>query len=167
MSNFRTTLITVESSAEGSLKYDYSQVDHFFSRWYDNGNEGAVLATAGKLMNIRVDPPIEMRMKVDISKATVGLGGLWRLKSREFVDASGNPIETPFFVSSMVTKGDYVEYVCTNIAYSGRSGRWMDQDTATEDYSNATSEEKAAGMYWCDADDDNLLPNGEEGYRWI
>lgn len=168
MSNYRRTLIITDSGAEAEPKYNTSQVKHFFTRWFDNVNDGAALSTAGKMLISRVDPPKRVTFEVDASKATLSTADLWRLSTRELVDANGDPVETPLFVTSAEVKTDSVEYECVSIAYNvGRSCRFMDEGTATPDYQNATGLEKATGGYYCDESTNKIPPSGEEGYTFI
>lgn len=161
--NYRSQRIRIDTEAEADEYADASiRERRIFSRWIRT-DANSLLLGASLLFRYRVTPEYAT-LTLDGKDRSIAVGDVLDLETADVIDASGSARVTRWQVieAEETTPGHSVRFVLQSYEFVGRFGFWM--DTGAPDYDAATDEEKDEGMFW--ADNDSLMPGGDDPYRW-
>lgn len=97
--NYRSRVVTVNTSAEGTFKYGTPAIREIFSRWIVQFGRSLALDTGERIINMFLDPPKEAEFKMHISRnAAFHLADFISLETSEIQDDTGAVLPTTLAV---------------------------------------------------------------------
>ena len=161
--NYDSVQGRIDLDAEDSDQYGESRTKRIYSRWLTSDSVASQIA--GTLLRRFRDNPRYVTISVDARTAeTLWTADVVDLEHRNLVDDTGAKLSWRGQIISSEAKaaGDVVEYVLQRFEFTGRFLTWMED--AAPDFSVASEAEILSGGFW--SDDDGLMGDGSEGYKW-
>jgi len=166
--NYRRVRVRVDADAESDLQYGERRIKKIYSRWLQT-DAMAIQTTARLLIRFR-DTPEYIAFAVDAKDRSMWTGDLADVSVDSVVDVTGaNRVNRWQVISAEETvSGEVTEYQLQRFEYGGadeqgQSAFWMLSDAPI--YADATETEREAGAWW--GDQFGLMPNGDDGYKWL
>ena len=164
--NFKRAAWTFDPNAKDSRAYGDTRIRKILSRWFNNGEDSAVLVLSQRLLKRFSSAPIKATMTLDAKDTAIRLTDVLRVTSRAFTDATGRQVPTLLQVigRSDPKPGQIIEITAQAYQFYGRYG-FATVDTQG-DYATATAAEKLAGNFAVD-ETTLLFPDGTAPYEAI
>lgn len=165
ISNYSNVRITVDGEAEGEFLFGDVRTSSIFSRWLVSEAQAlqvsvrrlAAFSNTPEYMQISVDAKDRSLWTADVISVTVpqiqnefgqAESGLWQIIAAEEIQ-----------------HGHKIRYDLRRFTFQiNRPAFFTENDQV--DYVNATEEERLTSNGWW-SDDDGLMPNGDDGYKWV
>jgi len=163
--HYRRTRTRVDPDASSPQQYGDRRTYEVFSAWLTLDIQASLLAFF-TLSSFR-DAPAYLSFALDPKDRDVAVGDEFDIEYRGFVDETGQPERIRYRVIS--THEDppgeriKIEAQRSQFGVDQRFGLWMPDDAP--DYTDASDLERSEGFFW--ANDDGLMPNGDDPYLWI
>lgn len=170
-SNYLRLDINIDTDAETEDEYGERRVKNIHSRWFDDGNAGAVSTLASRLLLRYRDDPIYFTFSMDAKDRSLLVSDVINFSHRSLVDFTGKPRVDVLQIVKVTEKeaGHLYEYRAQafGFAISGYGSRYAYiMDDATVDYDAASEALKEFGSWICD-DDGSFSDDDGDGYRIV
>ena len=159
--NFSRVQYYEDTQKEGADEFGEAKALEVFAWGLDADDDDEALAIGFRKMSVFRFAPRTLRTPipgVDVEEKGLRIGDFVRVTAPELVDSEGAEKPTIFIVVGMSPEAGGDGLTRLELYELGYEGRWWvwadDAETDTERYAQ-----------WCD--DDGLLPDGSEGWRWV
>jgi hypothetical protein len=161
--NYAIRYIRADLGAENKDAHGDIRALTISSRWIRNETDAQVAAI--RLLQRYVTTPEVATIKLDVKDRDIFTASVIDIDTRNDVDQFGNSVIRRWQVISateMHTDG-MMDYMVQRFEYTALYGVYSPDDA--DDYDNANDADKATYAYY--ADDNGLLPDGKEGYKYF
>lgn len=164
--NFKRAAWTFDAKAKDSRAYGDSRIRKILSRWFNNGEDSAVLVLSLRLLKRFSSAPVRAVLRLDAKDTAIRLTDVLRVTSRAFTDATGKQVPTLLQVvgRSDPKPGHNIEITAQAYQFNGRYG-FATVDTQG-DFATATAADKLAGNFAVD-ETTLIFPDGSAPYEAI
>lgn len=164
--NYKRLYIAADLDAEGADQYGDQRIEVIESRWFDENNAPAVLQTATRVFNSRVNPPKRVSFSLDAKDlSSYSVGDVLDIKTGSIVDYDGRAKTVRGILVEEVESeaGTRIDYEYLSGVGQGRFG-FIGPNTLST-YSAESDANRAA--YGFIGPNTGLMPDGEERYKII
>lgn len=164
--NYRRAAQSIQANAEGANEYN-DEVDWItWAYMIPEALDAEMTAMCFRRVSLNRDPPVVLHFGLEAADADdLTLASQLDVTMDEVLDFHGNPVEREYFVIEKRRKrGSLIGYEYSARA-TGNDGRWaFYAPDAHPDYMASTETERRYAYY---SDDDGLMPDESEGYRYV
>ena len=163
--HYRRTRTRIDPDASSPQQYGDRRTYEVFSAWLTLDIQASLLAFF-TLSSFR-DAPAYLSFSLDPKDRDVAVGDEFDIEYRGFVDDTGLQERIRYRVISAHEDppGERIKIEAqrSQFGVDQRFGLWMPSDAPS--YNDASDQERAEGFFW--ANDNDLMPNGDDPYLWI
>jgi len=166
-SNYDQIRVIIDTESESENLYNGARIREVFCRWLNDSSSQSYAATSSRrLLNRLVLAPKRYRIVLDAKDISLGLGDVFKIKSRVVTDETGKEIETVLQVvqKSETKSGHEFEVIAQAFPFTSIYGFIM--ENTAPDYGSATETDKSTGCYIVD-ETTLTFPDGQKAYRMI
>lgn len=151
------------SSGAGQYEHGSERVRPYLSRWLRASQLSSAVRASITYGGMLRDGRVRYRLMVRAASATVGIGEVVRLQSRDITDTTGHASPTLALVVGReeAVPGSKWRYTLEYFPWEGRF-IYLNDTTDPTTYAAATAEERDPGWYLSDTD--GRLPGGDPAY---
>lgn len=165
--NYANVNIRIEGDAESDDQYGESRTRRIFSRWLTSNAQASTVAF--RLLAKYVNNPRYLTLRLDAKDRSLWTADVAEITTRTNQDLTGASKAERWQVISAeeIQPGEMVQYDLQTFEFKGRYAFYTDD--GVPDYSDATDEQRNSSVSllgWY-SDDDGLMSDGSEGYRYI
>lgn len=164
ISNYANVRVVVDGDAESEFLYNEVRSSSVFSRWLVS--ESQTLQVSTRTLAAFADTPEYMTISMDAKDRNIWTADVINVTADQIQDEFGQ-VETGLWqviAAEEIQYGDTIRYDLRRFTFQiNRAAYWTANDQV--DYIDATESERLAGNAWW-SDEDGLMPNGDDGYRW-
>lgn len=164
--NYKRLYIAADLDAESADQYGDQRIEVIRSRWFDENNSAAVLQTATRAFNARVNSPKRLRFALDAKDLAVyDVGDVVDIVTSRIVDFDGLPktVRGALIEENERVGGTRIEYEFLSGIGLGRFG-FIGPNTLL-DYSSESDANRS--IYAFIGPNTGLMPDGGEPYKII
>lgn len=162
--NYRNLKLAIDTDAESAAQYGAQKQTELIAPWVISA--GPANEVTGRTLQMFSRPPRVVDFELDAKDA----GSLWTgdivfINSRYIQDENGLPVSKAFIVTkaSENVAGSLFSYTAQEFSLGARLGKIAPDSYAGLSYTDATEEQRNEAAFI--AQDDGLMPNGDEGYK--
>ena len=169
LTNYHTTLLTIDSTREGTDLYNVSRTKQITSRWFNDTNDSQVSQIAQRI-NSRFSVPIKKAtFTLEAKDSDLWTGDLVDITTRMRQDVDGSSNINRYQVLSVIEDVNKYHYVAASSQFTGRFAFIADNALAAAspqiNYDNASDTQKQENCFI--GYNDANFPDGEPAYKII
>lgn len=164
IANYSNARITVNGEVESEFLYNEIRTTSIFSRWMVSAAQAVQIGT--RQLAAFSDTPKYIQLSVDAKDRDLWTADIVEILTNQIQDQFGQPDSGLWQITSAqeIKHGDTVKYNLRQFTFQiDRAAFWTENNQV--DYASANPAERLTGNAWW-ADNDGLMPGGDDGYKW-
>lgn len=117
LSNYGLGQININTDVESENAYDDVISSVVMSRWFNSENRNAVRVYTKRRLADFKDPPKKIKLKVDPKDYEVTAADFVDITTEQLIDEAGQPETTRVLITSVVDRGNFIEYEARTTKY--------------------------------------------------